>query len=63
MIQNEFLQYSHLLKVSLQDTHITKTDLEKLEGLLEYTKRRKDRLDIAIWSDIQINWDLCGLQV
>mmetsp|Transcript_15468 Transcript_15468/g.13505 ORF Transcript_15468/g.13505 Transcript_15468/m.13505 type:complete len:153 (+) Transcript_15468:337-795(+) len=57
-IPNALLEHSNLLKLSLENTEITKPDLEKLEGLLAYTERRKDRLDIAIWNDIQINWDL-----
>ncbi|CAI2378218.1 unnamed protein product [Moneuplotes crassus] len=61
-IPNGLLEQTNIHKLNLEGTNASKKELELMPGLSQYIERRKNRIDIAIWNEIDVDWNLCGLQ-
>ena len=60
-VPNDILADSKVHKLVLTDTSVDKKELLDLPGMDNFTQRRKDRVDIAIWNDIGVNHDIWGI--
>ena len=47
--------------LNLKDNHITRNQLMYMEGIQEYQDRRKIKMDIVVQNNLDVNYDLCGL--
>lgn len=61
-VPNQMLEEGHFDKLDLTHTKVKKKDLQKLEGLEAYVSRRKGRMDIALKFELNVNYNLCGLE-
>ena len=52
---------SKVHNLNLKDNHITRNQLMYMEGIQEYQDRRKIKMDIVVQNNLDVNYDLCGL--
>ena len=60
-IPDDLLENSNIHKLLLTGTAMKKRDLDYRESLQAYSNRRKNRMDIAVWNNLDVDFDLCGL--
>eukprot|EP00347_Sterkiella_histriomuscorum_P009864 403339582 len=52
---------SKVHNLNLKDNHIKRNQLMNMEGIQEYQDRRKIKMDIVVNNNLDVNYDLCGL--
>ena len=52
---------SKLHNLNLRDNHIKRSDLMRMEGINEYQARRTVKMDVVVHNNLDVNYDLCGL--
>jgi Leucine-rich repeat (LRR) protein len=61
-IPNELLQKSNISNLNLKGNKISRLEFLKLDGYPEFEKRRKERKDQAFYNNLEIGFDMCGLE-
>jgi Leucine-rich repeat (LRR) protein len=61
-IPKELLQFSNISNLNLKGNKISRLEFLKLDGYSEFEKRRKERKDQAFYNNLEIGFDICGLE-
>jgi Leucine-rich repeat (LRR) protein len=60
-VPSDLLKNSNISNMNLKSNLITKTDFLKADGYFEFEKRRKERKDQAYLKNLDVEFNLCGL--
>ena len=52
---------SRIHNFNLKDNHIKRNQLMNMDGINDYQARRKLKMDIVVNNNLDVNFDLCGL--
>jgi len=60
-VPSSLLKDSKVHNLNLRDNLIKRSQLMKMEGLEEYQARRKQRMDIVVTNNLDVDYNICGL--